>query len=217
VSVYRGFDASYSRNMSESASMAIDQMQDPSASGMLTSGFEATASRFSDILAPATIRDNHSVVQEEVGSSLTSYLVSAAIPRLMWKQKPNPGNFGNSFGRAYGLIAANDLQTSVAVGVPTHAYMRGGWLGVLILMLLAGAMYKRVNSLMLTSGSTTIDAVKAAISFRVMISIGTILPLGFIGLLKSLLVTFGILLAVGALQRQLHLPQILEEGCCGGS
>jgi hypothetical protein len=71
-------------------------------------------------------------------------ILTALIPRLVWKDKPS-SNLDNEFGRRYGILDPRDLRTSVNLNPVTQGWMSAGLLGVCIsglgIGLLFGAIY----------------------------------------------------------------------------
>ena len=128
VAAYRGTDASYNSAVQSSASSAANSISGLSPRQLLSTGTSETFSRFSDALSVGVVLDESYVDRKRVGGSPIDYVVSSAVPRFIWPSKPNPGTYGNEFGRAYGLIAQKDYVTSISVSQPLHAYMFGGWI-----------------------------------------------------------------------------------------
>lgn len=53
------------------------------------------------------------------------------IPRFLVPNKPN-FNFGNQFGREFGLLGSRDLNTAQNIPLATEAYVTGGWIVVVL-------------------------------------------------------------------------------------
>jgi len=189
AAAYRGNDSSYSRDPMLAARVAWSKTTSGGIQDMAETGIEATLGRFSDGLSAAVVHEGRSVDADSVGASLGMYLLSSPIPRALLPDKPNPGTFGNEFGRAYGLVRPNDSVTSIAVSQPLHFYMQSSWLGVLILMPLSGVLYRALECLVLGARSVVMNGLYGSMAFSIAASIGTILPLGLVGLVKTTLVS----------------------------
>jgi hypothetical protein len=122
----------------------------------------------------------------------------AIVPRTMAPEKPDPGVFGNEFGRSYGVVAPHDRFTSIAVGQGLHAYMQGGWLAILPFMFLSGIFYRLAWGFVAEGRSAPVAALYAASAFQIATSVGTIWPLGFLGGVKALVLTMAVLLIASA-------------------
>ena len=199
VAAYRGTDASYNSAVQSSASSAANSISGLSPRQLLSTGTSETFSRFSDALSVGVVLDESYVDRKRVGGSPIDYVVSSAVPRFIWPSKPNPGTYGNEFGRAYGLIAQKDYVTSISVSQPLHAYMFGGWILLILFCLFSGLMYGLLERLLSSRRNIVIEAVYAYYAFSIATSIGTIWPLGFLGLCKNLLFSLAILWAASVL------------------
>jgi hypothetical protein len=204
MAAYRGDDATYARDMKTAAAVALDQtLAGQSVGTVFQTGLSVTLTRFSDVLSAAIVLDQNRD-QMKVGSSLATYVLTSPVPRMLVPDKPNPGTFGNEFGRAYGMIAQNDLVTSIAVGAPLHAYMSGGWLLLALFCLGSGMGYAVVERLLTFVRNPVSEGIYASICFTVATSVGTIWPLGFLGLCKSLVISIGTLSVIAVLTRVSH-------------
>jgi hypothetical protein len=61
------------------------------------------------------------------------------IPRALWPDKPSR-HFWNKFGRSYGVLDAEDYQTSVTVSYLAEAYMNFGFTAMYIVSMLVGLL-----------------------------------------------------------------------------
>jgi hypothetical protein len=194
MAAYRGADATYADDMGSAAAVALRQTLDDKAVGdVFRTGLQVTLSRFSDILSAAIVFRDDANHAQRTSASLGDYVVTAPVPRALAPDKPNPGSFGNEFGRAYGMIAQNDLETSIAVSAPLHAYMEGGWPFLVMFCFLSVMGYSALERVLTHERGPVAEGVYASVCFSVATSIGTIWPLGFVGLCKSLTVSLGVL------------------------
>jgi hypothetical protein len=71
-----------------------------------------------------------------------SYLVVAAVPRILWPEKPVAQEANNWFALAYGYLTPGRVGETM-VGMPhlVEAYINFGLLGTLPLMALIGCVY----------------------------------------------------------------------------
>ncbi|MES9955630.1 MAG: hypothetical protein ABW086_01165 [Sedimenticola sp.] len=67
-------------------------------------------------------------------------LVYMLVPRLIWKDKPVL-NYGNKFGRDYGLLAPTDLSTSLNIDPITESWISGGTYYVILSSIIVGSIF----------------------------------------------------------------------------
>jgi hypothetical protein len=68
-------------------------------------------------------------------------LLTKFVPRLLYPGK-RPDDAGQTFPHRYGLVSAGDLTTSYKLPQITEAYINFGVAGVLIVMMMIGAVYR---------------------------------------------------------------------------
>ncbi len=66
------------------------------------------------------------------------------IPRALWPDKPSR-HFWNKYGRLYGVLSSDDLQTSVGVSFLAEAYMNFGYQGMYLCAVLVGFLFALVE------------------------------------------------------------------------
>lgn len=163
----------------------------------LASGTEAVA-RLSDISAVARLVDQGRDRIELAPGESFLWAIQGVVPRALYPDKPDPGRFGNDFGRAYGFIDASNYRTAIAVTQPGEVYLNGGWLGILIGMPLLGGLYRLVSDyLRARSSDPGVLALYATAATGLMLGLETIVALGFVGVVKTT-VLYGLALALTA-------------------
>ncbi len=131
--------------------------------------------------------------------------LTSLLPRAIIPSKPDPGVFGNAFGRTYHFTAQDDLRTSVTIGQPLEAYWNYGPVGVIVIMSIVGALYARLVPLLLRAASPVrTRGLYGANLFLLATSPGTILADGFATFAKTVLIQAIAIWIVAALlpQRQ---------------
>jgi hypothetical protein len=73
-------------------------------------------------------------------------LVGAAIPRVLWPDKPTK-EIGQAFGHRYGYLRWSNLVTSINLPFLVEFYANFGLVGVLIGMVVVGAIYRTLDEL----------------------------------------------------------------------
>jgi hypothetical protein len=66
------------------------------------------------------------------------------IPRAFWPEKPSR-HFWNKYGRSYGVLSADDFDTSVGVSYLAEAYMNFGYPGMYLLAVVIGLFFVAVE------------------------------------------------------------------------
>lgn len=74
------------------------------------------------------------------GESYLTFPISL-IPRAMWPTKPSK-NIGQVFGHRYGFLFKKDKHTSINCPLVVEAYMNYGIVGVFLIMLFIGLIYR---------------------------------------------------------------------------
>lgn len=189
VSAYRGNDSSYTQDINTSASQALRSTLFGGQQGLISKGMDSTFSRFSDVLSAAVVFQERNVIEGRPGAPFVDYLVTMAAPRSIYPSKPDPGTYGNEFGRLFGLVRATDDYTSIAVSQPLHAYLEGGWLLVSFAGLMSGFLYRCFAEFLLGKEPRIRRVLLASFAFATATSIGTIWPLGFAGMVKAMALT----------------------------
>src|SRR5205823_5446124 len=101
--------------------------------------------RLADVTSLAHVLSRRTTETPTKPGETYRWALEVFVPRALFPEKPNPGTFGNQFGRAYGFIQPVDFQTSVAVTQVGEAYINGGWLVLLIVMPIVGSIYRLLN------------------------------------------------------------------------
>lgn len=201
VAAYRGTDSSYSQSIEESALGATQSTFSGGPLRTISAGFDSTLRRFSDFQSAAKVFDRPEGSNVAIGSSLGEYVLTAPIPRAVDPEKPDPGLYGNEFGRFYGLIALDDTSTSISVSQPLFNYLQAGWLGVVLLGFLYGLGYRLLEYVVFSNSANVpvLEGLYALFAFSVGASTGTIWPLGFLGLVKQMALFLAIIFVIGYL------------------
>ncbi|MBS1875385.1 MAG: O-antigen polysaccharide polymerase Wzy [Acidobacteria bacterium] len=77
------------------------------------------------------------------------YLVVALVPRVVWPDKPIAQQANNDFAIRYGFLAPTSIGTTMT-GMPQldEAYVNFGALGVVVIMLVIGAIYGTIDAVL---------------------------------------------------------------------
>lgn len=208
---YRSLD--YRTSITQALFGAASQTRDGGVDGTIHSGLAAVG-RFSDLSAVARIVDQgRERLPLEPGSSLV-WAAQGTIPRAIYPDKPEPGQFGNDFGRAYGFIAPSDFRTAIAVTQPGEMYLNGGWLALVLGMVLLGSAYRLVAEyLSARRADPGVLAVYATAASGLVLGMETIMALGFVGVVKTaVLFALAIALAGRIARPSARLRPVLAEG-----
>jgi len=107
------------------------------------------------------------------GRSLLNFFISLGPPRFIWKDKPVINASGNEFGRAYGIINPDNFQTSVGSTIIGDLYMNFGLWGIILGMLIIGALYRLIFDLFIRKSDSSLSGVIIYSIFWIQIIKGT--------------------------------------------
>jgi len=166
-------------------SVAARDTLDRGVMGNVDVGF-ASLGRISDLAAIARIIY---VGRERLGlrpGETYLWSLQGVFPRAIYPDKADPGQFGNTFGRAFGFISPSDYKTAIAATQLGEFYLNGGWLALLLGLPLLGGLYRLLNDYL---GSRWSDpgalAVYAVVAVKVLLSFENIVAIGIVGIVKS--------------------------------
>lgn len=80
------------------------------------------------------------------GKNLVNFFISLGPPRFLWTNKPVTNGFGNEFGRAYDILAADDYTTSIGLTVLGDWYINFGLFGIILGMFILGIFFRFIFS-----------------------------------------------------------------------
>jgi hypothetical protein len=110
---------------------------------MLSGGADAAAKRIGGIV-PLSLIIRYTPASWDYQHGQTFYsAIFAPIPRFVWEEKP-PAFDKVGFGQAYFLQGSNNVTTAQAPTVPGELYLNFGWLGIIIGMIIYGAILRFV-------------------------------------------------------------------------
>lgn len=113
----------------------------------IVSGWEAVSARAALLdLFTDVARQTPDPVPYWGGATYAS-LVGAFVPRFLWPDKPKK-TLGFDFGHRYGYLARDDYSTTINLPFLIEFYANFGEMGVVVGMLLVGALYKLLERLM---------------------------------------------------------------------
>lgn len=124
------------------------QIGEQSPSEALSAGFETTISRFSSVTSVAAALNAGRTLIGPDGKKTYLWLPAQITPRAVWPGKPDPGKFGNTFGRAYGINGDRDYSTGIPVPHFLEAWFAAGWMGLFPIMLLVGVAFRAIDTVM---------------------------------------------------------------------
>lgn len=103
--------------------------------------FNSIALRINQMgVVTAIVKNTPRIWNFKMGSTYMQFFISL-IPRILWHSKPIIGVNDNKFGRNYGILRANDHQTSVGVTWIGEMFINFGWFGIIIAFLW-GVLYR---------------------------------------------------------------------------
>jgi hypothetical protein len=186
---YRGQGTNYEGSVTSSATSALTTTIHAPPSRLVSNAANSTFSRFVDPLSTAVVlHDGRIPIERYRPGSTYAMTVTSLLPRIVVPSKPDPGVFGNAFGRTYHFTNEADLRTSVTIGQPLEAYWNYGPLGVLLVLPIVGILYARlVPALLRLASPTRAKALYAANLLIFATSPGTILADGFATFVKTVL------------------------------
>jgi hypothetical protein len=87
------------------------------------------------------------------GTSFKDFFVALGPPRFIWRSKPVTNPDGNALGRSIGLLPPTDTVTSVGPTSIGDLYLNFGLGGVLLGMMIGGALLKILYYFLITRGN----------------------------------------------------------------
>jgi len=212
---YRGDNVTYQKDPRGSLTRAASTTFSRTPVKAVEAGLTATFSRFSDVMSLALIHSRGRAPGDIEGGKSLKWAAGAAIPRAILKSKYDPGQYGNQFGRAYGLLYERDFITSVSVTQPGDLYLGFGLLGLFIGMPIVGALYRALNDyLRPRSWSPAYLAIYSVMAWPLVIGHETILALGLAGVARSIIVYALLIILLDRLHR--HSAASLSPAEPGG-
>jgi hypothetical protein len=159
-------------------------------------GLSATLSRLSPVASVATVVHQGRGTHTLDASTSATWIAGAFVPRVALPGKPDPGLFGNQFGREFGILRENDYITSIAPTEVSELYLIAGVLGVIALMPLVGIAYRLISDVLGGRRRSPVAlALYSVTAWSLINEHGVVIGLGLVGTIKTLLV-LGILLVV---------------------
>jgi hypothetical protein len=211
VLAYRGQNTDYQGSVSSTGLTAVASTLHAGPAKLVSNAAGATLGRFVDPRSAAVVfHDGRIGIENYRSGSTYEMTLTSLLPRVIIPSKPDPGVFGNAFGRTYHFTAQDDLRTSITIGQPLEAYWNYGPVGVLVIMSIVGVLYARVVPFLLRAGSTADSrGLYAANLFLLATSPGTILADGFATFAKTVLIEAVAIWVVAALVPHRHetMPQ----------
>lgn len=188
IAQYRGHDASYRRDVTTQGSTALKETL--SSPDLVVRGMDSVLARFADGLSAAVVLQQGPSPVPGYGATGTAQLfLTAPVPRVLLPHKPDPGLYGNAFGRAYGFVSPQDHVTSINVSHPLGLLLDFGVLGVLIGMPIVGVGFRVVETTFRRRGEHLgVTVVYVMVLWVLATSPGTTPALGLLGALKNALV-----------------------------
>jgi hypothetical protein len=207
VNAYRGQwgnNWNYQDDPKRGLSEGFDALASHDIAQTLESGFRVSFSRFSDVASVATVVSRGRDLTPRPGGETLSWTLEAAVPRALAPDKHDPGQFGNEFGRAYSIVPFFNFTTAIAISQPGELFLGFGWLGVVVGMAVLGALYRGLNDYLGARDSDPAALAVYSISAVPLVNgLESIVAVGLIGLLKTLVVTLLLLWAAIALAERL--------------
>lgn len=195
---YRGNNDTYQSRPGEALAGALDSVLSGGPTQLLVDGLESTFTRFADVRSGAVaLRGGEELFTRAPGETL-SWTLYSIVPRAWAPDKPDPGLFGNEFGRSFGIISPYDYVTSITFGQPYELFMNFGWVGVAIGAVVIGILYRVINDM--TANRRTNAAALALYSTSVLtvtMGLGVIVAHGLAGAFKLMALYWLILFFVG--------------------
>lgn len=168
---------------------AASQLGSQGPSEFVGTGLSATVSRLSEAASLTILLEKGSAPVTLPRWSTLQWVPEAFVPRAVMPSKADPGRFGNSYSRAYGLSDPGNTRTSVTVTHPGELYLNFGLLGVVVGMPLVGLLYRVVSTaLQSRRGDPGVLALYAVASWPLLESHENVIALGLVGTIKVLLV-----------------------------
>jgi hypothetical protein len=185
---YRSKGSGYETDSGRALRNAARQTFSQPVGTIATNGLAATFSRFSDAASLAAVFDTGRHAFLHAPGETLRWSIEGFIPRALDPSRGDPGNFGNEFGRSFGIVPSNDFSTSISATQPGELYLNYGILGVILFMPFVGGAYRLLGDY---CGERRRDAASlafyAVLAWPIASSQETILSNGLTGIFKALI------------------------------
>lgn len=172
-------------------------------------GLEETGRRFSGSTAIAALnRYGTSRYPTEPEDAIMSWL-GAVVPRTLLPEKANPSLVTNEFGRRYNQLLPTVKNSSVAVTIPGDLYGTFGFAGMIVWLLVVGAVVRGVAGYFSNlRSSPTMLAVYAGSIGSLLLGFETTVSVGLLQALREMIVYLVAVWASIAIARTIaHTPR----------
>ena len=168
--------------------------------GLLDQGSEKVLQRFVGVTSLVQIDySDRAWFTRAPGETLT-WIPTGFVPRAFFPDKPDPGLYGNEFGRSHLMIASRDYITAITPLQSGELYLNFGWLGLILGMPIVGAVYRLFGEYMRDRRrSPGTLAAYAVLAWPIISAHESILAVGVVGVTKTLLIYGLVLYGVGRL------------------
>lgn len=154
----------------------------------LNASLKAVQARLAVVTSPAAVlRTTPRWVDHNGGRTIALALVSLAVPRVLWPDKPSI-HTGHEFGKTFGLLLPVDTETHIAPTLVGELYWNFGFAGVVIGCFLVGLLFRWIYRRYGEGGSG--DALRKAVYVALLVH-----SMGFEGNISILLAGYVKMLA----------------------
>jgi hypothetical protein len=196
---YRGNNTTYQNQTRSALSTAFHTLAQRYKRGpgpILHSGFKSAFERFSDATSLALISEQGRNQMDLRTGETFVWAFEGFLPRALVPGKADPGLIGNRFGRAYGVVYSENEITSIAPTQVGEFYLNFGFLGFVMGMPIIGAIYRLINDYFRSRRDNPYAlAIYALAAWPFVSGLETIIAIGLIGVVKTL-VFLGVLMFV---------------------
>lgn len=203
-----GGPAGYQQNLRQNIGTSVGALLGQSPSEALSSGLDSTFERFAGARTFAAVLHYGPEAMDRKPGETLSWASTAFLPRAIAPGKPDPGTFGNEFGRNYALVNSSDYRTAVTLVPAAELYMNYRLPGIVIGMFFVGALYRLLG--IYFAGRRTHAgalAVYAISAWPLINAQESILAGGLMGTIKTMAVLAFVLILFGRVQ-QVRLRRI---------
>lgn len=213
--LYRGNNDVYQTHASQALRAAVSTMEQRDIRQWIGAGTYATFSRFSDVTSLAAVHHRGRSALPMKRAQTLIWSMEGFVPRALLKTKDNPGLFGNTFGRAYGIVAHTDRITSIAVTQPGDFYLNFGFLGIMLGMPVVGAFYRLLNDYFKERSVDPASlAIYSVVAWPIINGHEVTLAVGLVGVLKATILLSCVLLIINRFnipRREVRLRSSFER------
>jgi hypothetical protein len=193
---YRSAGSGYESDPATALRSAANKTFSQSPTQMLSSGLSTTFSRFSDAVSLSAIFNIGSDAYERAPGETLKWSVEGFVPRAIYPQRGDPGQFGNEFGRSFGIVPPNNRSTSISATQPGEMYLNFGWLGIVLVMPFVGGAYRLLGDYFAGRGrDPVVLGFYGVLAWPIASSQETIVANGLTGIFKSV-IALGLILAI---------------------